>query len=1123
MGHEIVYCARCQTRIHGTEFAKGKAFAFSNRFCCAACAPELLKTLPQADKAALLAALQGSSKEAREGLSSSSTAMRALRPPTARVVLHEDSTRRRAVSRGKAPGIALGVGAGVAIGLAVVVALALSGRSPGPTPAAAAAPAGPAPAGPAAKPEADAALREAREFDRRQPGDLDGRIQRWEKAVWACEGGPSLADAKGGLAAALNARKEAVARDLAPLEAEIQALLEKESFRAALDVLDAARKRRAHPDWTLAVDKKISELRKRIVARFDSIQAEAADAKGRGEDARVREAVERVDRWGLADYAGRMKNLVAAPPGPAPAAAPAPTAAPAAEVSPYPALWEKAMALAALRDYAGAVKELSAASPHPEAAGDVEAIRKAGAVPAETREAIGRWTRGQKQSIGAFDATGRITRIDAPFLKVEDSRLMFGTAEETRDVEIGELAPSTLAALYLARPKKADGDERAALVFCLIEGDLEGAVPLQSPKAAVGAKYWDWARKAAAGRGGGREAEARGLFASAVDDLDDPSRAVASAVALKDLLSRYGDTPFVARNRGAIGARTSAGRDYLYFADLMSGMGAFRFAKAPKADTAWTCERDGDPAAPSALEFTYTALPDTEYRGWVYAGACCLETFDFSVQATGLRASDPKAPKDGVAAEPGGNAAAAVKIPFFMRKTHASHGGPKTATRWEWVSIPLPKSGEGGPKTVRLLSAQQGFSVAFAALSAAPDYTPKIAEARERERARAARFRSPGPPPEAGLVGYWSFDEGQGATAADASARGHHGTVAGAAWTQGKFGGGLRFDGDNSCVELPSTPVLDGVHTGDYTLSAWYKPEVAPAGKEHENDCYHAILIKPGWHIGLFYSPAQQLVACHYLTGDVILCAGAPAKANPTGTFYHAAMVFTRKTGLLRLFVNGQFVSSTACAPNTAARDFGQERWRIGCSRAGAATDRWTAKGVVDEVRIYDRALLASEIRALAGPRRAPAPSSAPAPAADARPWTALPLEMFTGPGYRMENGVLVRVPGTDNAARSPKDYTDVEFRIRFEPSLCGYAFFTVRQSGEGGYVASWNRGQLEKMDKKEHELIFVCKGEAVTATLDGQPQELERYGAPKSGALQFNSNSAVDFKVKSIEVRDPR
>jgi hypothetical protein len=103
-------------------------------------------------------------------------------------------------------------------------------------------------------------------------------------------------------------------------------------------------------------------------------------------------------------------------------------------------------------------------------------------------------------------------------------------------------------------------------------------------------------------------------------------------------------------------------------------------------------------------------------------------------------------------------------------------------------------------------------------------------------------------------------------------------------------------------------------------------------------------------------------------------------------------------------------------------------------------------------------------------------------------------------------------------------DFGDVEMRIRFEHTVSGYLFFAIRQGGEGAYVAHWNRGPLEQMEKKEHELVFFCKGDAVTATLDGKPQELERRGAnPRSGALQFNINPGAELKVKSIEVREPQ
>jgi len=46
MGHQIVYCFKCQTRIVGTDFDKGKAFETGLHVVCLKCAVVLLPTLP---------------------------------------------------------------------------------------------------------------------------------------------------------------------------------------------------------------------------------------------------------------------------------------------------------------------------------------------------------------------------------------------------------------------------------------------------------------------------------------------------------------------------------------------------------------------------------------------------------------------------------------------------------------------------------------------------------------------------------------------------------------------------------------------------------------------------------------------------------------------------------------------------------------------------------------------------------------------------------------------------------------------------------------------------------------------------------------------------------------------
>ena len=76
---------------------------------------------------------------------------------------------------------------------------------------------------------------------------------------------------------------------------------------------------------------------------------------------------------------------------------------------------------------------------------------------------------------------------------------------------------------------------------------------------------------------------------------------------------------------------------------------------------------------------------------------------------------------------------------------------------------------------------------------------------------------------QAGLVGAFGFNEGQGSAVADASGRGNPGTISGAAWSDaGRFGKALTFDGVDDWVTVPDTNPLD-LATG-MTIEAWVNP-----------------------------------------------------------------------------------------------------------------------------------------------------------------------------------------------------------------------------------------------------------------------------------------------------------
>lgn len=75
------------------------------------------------------------------------------------------------------------------------------------------------------------------------------------------------------------------------------------------------------------------------------------------------------------------------------------------------------------------------------------------------------------------------------------------------------------------------------------------------------------------------------------------------------------------------------------------------------------------------------------------------------------------------------------------------------------------------------------------------------------------------PDPCARAVGCWKFDEGTGTTAYDSSPFGNNGTlVNGPAWTTGRYGNGLQFDGANDYVNIPHHA---GLEPSSITVEFW--------------------------------------------------------------------------------------------------------------------------------------------------------------------------------------------------------------------------------------------------------------------------------------------------------------
>jgi hypothetical protein len=201
-----------------------------------------------------------------------------------------------------------------------------------------------------------------------------------------------------------------------------------------------------------------------------------------------------------------------------------------------------------------------------------------------------------------------------------------------------------------------------------------------------------------------------------------------------------------------------------------------------------------------------------------------------------------------------------------------------------------------------------------------------------------------GAPPPPGLVAAYSFDEGSGSVAVDASGNGHAGAIVGASWTaSGRYGGALSFDGDNDYVGIGS---LGGFYQAGFTLQAWVQKATS------KND----VAVVGSWAGSGPMIWVDHLASRYHLTLDGGLSSYLDSGHNPvTGTWQHLAATYDGNTA--RFYIDGAEVASRAVGTGVGTSDV----WRIGAygSSPGNFFD-----GLVDDVRIYNRALSAGEIQA---------------------------------------------------------------------------------------------------------------------------------------------------------------
>jgi hypothetical protein len=196
------------------------------------------------------------------------------------------------------------------------------------------------------------------------------------------------------------------------------------------------------------------------------------------------------------------------------------------------------------------------------------------------------------------------------------------------------------------------------------------------------------------------------------------------------------------------------------------------------------------------------------------------------------------------------------------------------------------------------------------------------------------------------LVGWWEFDEGSGTTAGDSSGYGNTGTVNGAAWVDGRIGKALSFDGTDDGVVASVGSGSLAMGGNQLTVAAWIYPTSTSA--------WDRIVVRAGSYYFSRYNVDTRVGL--YLMGSTpegwTYFVGAPINA-----WTHVASVYDGSK--VTCYINGEESGSASRTGNLI---------NTGDDLVIGGYDAEQFNGMIDDVRIYDRALTAGEIAEIPEP-----------------------------------------------------------------------------------------------------------------------------------------------------------
>jgi hypothetical protein len=223
---------------------------------------------------------------------------------------------------------------------------------------------------------------------------------------------------------------------------------------------------------------------------------------------------------------------------------------------------------------------------------------------------------------------------------------------------------------------------------------------------------------------------------------------------------------------------------------------------------------------------------------------------------------------------------------------------------------------------------------------------------------------------EQGLVGYWSFDgpDVAGNIAHDRSPDAQDnfadlfsaGVAGGPQRVIGRIGQAIRLDGVDDTVD----PRIDSslLNIDVKTVSVWIK--VDDFATNYQTIARENYSSTKNWTFEVEGLGNNRLVYDHVYSGQLGSW-GSPVNSLGANTWHHVAVIYasTSVSNVPVFYIDGAPTSATEITPPTGSSFNGGDVFFGGATWDGS--DILDFKGVLDDVRIYNRALSADEIRRL--------------------------------------------------------------------------------------------------------------------------------------------------------------